>query len=712
MVAAQHGFKQRGHGNSASEEACCIPEMTPTDVFGQALPRTTTLPSETTSPDATPAGKGSGSSSGGLDMDLLRQRIIVHLLRQVPMAQTKLYTTCSQFLQCGVLTYDVISELLGVRSKGLPQLADDVSCTADLSQADSAENDESLSAAADHHAASATAQSKAAADAAVSGDVQFPVLPGLLGMPSRFEQDFERQELLGRGAFGEVWRCRHRLDGHEYAVKMVEYHTTIADAGEVERRVLREAQTWASLNHPNIVRYHGAWVEVDWTNLGSSSQAQQKSGAGHGGGPLRLPAVAEASSMSMGSFGMSESDDGSNGVVFLEPSKDECSSSNPAAAHVSPRVSEPESPEAAAERQDLARRGAAHGGDVDDVALHGTFGYKAVLYIQTELCNKDTLLTWIQQRNAAIASGRVSHEDLKMWAKQAAAIFHQIVSALATLHEHNIVHRDVKPGNILFGADGAVRLGDFGLAKVLDAGRKALQDRHESHDRHSGSHHTRGVGTPSYASPEQLASEPYGIETDIHALGMILAELLCPVSTQMERAALMEGLRRGSGVPQDAAAGFPAAARLAAAMTDPDPSSRPSAQQLLKAHAEVVLEVQKSFDFDGSGLGRSTSAPAPLGVEENLSLLPRGAEPQEPSSGLSSRNASQTKAVQFQQSWPTGARRGPRNAAAGHRIGAAGHRARGACVPAPKGRPPTKANTERGRTLCCQWRGGSAPQLR
>merc|ERR1740123_1995214 len=82
-----------------------------------------------------------------------------------------------------------------------------------------------------------------------------------VSLPSRFDQDFERLELLGRGAFGEVWCCRHRLDGREYAIKAVQYRVG-ADAGQMEQHVLREASTWACLSHPSILRYHNSWAEV------------------------------------------------------------------------------------------------------------------------------------------------------------------------------------------------------------------------------------------------------------------------------------------------------------------------------------------------------------------------------------------------------------------------------------------------------------------
>ena len=90
-----------------------------------------------------------------------------------------------------------------------------------------------------------------------------------------------------------------------------------------------------------------------------------------------------------------------------------------------------------------------------------------------------------------------------------------VCDALDYAHRRLIVHRDLKPSNVLVGADGAPKLLDFGIAKLLD------QPEGEA---------LTGTGvrvlSPAYAAPEQLAGEPIGIATDVYALGLLLYELL------------------------------------------------------------------------------------------------------------------------------------------------------------------------------------------
>lgn len=103
-------------------------------------------------------------------------------------------------------------------------------------------------------------------------------------------------------------------------------------------------------------------------------------------------------------------------------------------------------------------------------------------------------------------------------AREAAALVKTLCEAIQVAHELHIVHRDLKPSNILLGADGTPKIGDFGLAKHLQA---APAD---------GCRTETGaiVGTPGYMAPEQSAgnSAELGPAVDVYALGAILYEAL------------------------------------------------------------------------------------------------------------------------------------------------------------------------------------------
>lgn len=100
-------------------------------------------------------------------------------------------------------------------------------------------------------------------------------------------------------------------------------------------------------------------------------------------------------------------------------------------------------------------------------------------------------------------------------------IAHQIAGALAEAHAHGIIHRDIKPKNIMVSASGQVKVLDFGLAK--SAQQSALNaETGESR----GSSHGLVVGTVKYMSPEQLKAEKLDFRTDVFSFGVVLYEMI------------------------------------------------------------------------------------------------------------------------------------------------------------------------------------------
>ncbi len=139
------------------------------------------------------------------------------------------------------------------------------------------------------------------------------------------------------------------------------------------------------------------------------------------------------------------------------------------------------------------------------VTVHDASESNGHLYIVMQLVDGGTLKHRLDQLQA-------QHQAMDIL--EANRIFTQVASALTYAHEQGIIHRDVKPVNVLMDRSGRPILSDFGIAKVL-AGTKEQLTRPGA-----------GVGTPEYMSPEQCKGEPVDGRADIYALGVMLFEAL------------------------------------------------------------------------------------------------------------------------------------------------------------------------------------------
>jgi serine/threonine protein kinase len=151
-----------------------------------------------------------------------------------------------------------------------------------------------------------------------------------------------------------------------------------------------------------------------------------------------------------------------------------------------------------------------------------------------------------------------------------------LADALAYVHRRGVVHRDVKPGNVLLDADGRAHLSDFGIAAVRDAAPVTAAGM--------------VIGTASYLSPEQVRGESVSPAVDIYALGLVLIECITGRREYPGNAleAAVARLHRRPMVP----VGLPESLRmLLLAMTADEPDARPDADEVLAATRAISREV-------------------------------------------------------------------------------------------------------------------------
>ncbi len=210
-------------------------------------------------------------------------------------------------------------------------------------------------------------------------------------------------------------------------------------------------------------------------------------------------------------------------------------------------------------------------------------------YIVSELIDGGTLHEWL-------ADGR-GHG----W-RQSVELLTGVADAIASAHAAGVLHRDIKPGNVLLDGNGYAKLGDFGLAKLFESGGDARLPRSQLA---TGAGVV--VGTVAYMSPEQAAGRPLDARSDVFAFGIVLYEALAghrPFEANNDLELLKTIVH---GTPQARPAEIPEQLRNAVERAlEKDPADR------YQSMRELVIELKRIVRKSTSAAhsGTVTAAPA------------------------------------------------------------------------------------------------------
>ncbi len=172
-------------------------------------------------------------------------------------------------------------------------------------------------------------------------------------------------------------------------------------------------------------------------------------------------------------------------------------------------------------------------------------------------------------------------KEAPMSPERALAILDPVLSALGAAHRAGLIHRDVKPENVLIADDGRIKVADFGLAKAVSA-----ETQHTA---------TNGVliGTVSYLAPELVVEQRADARADVYAVGVILFELLTgtkPHTGETPIAVAYRHVHHDVPAPSSVVPGIPDYVdALVARATTRDPSLRPSDATVLLHHVRRVV---------------------------------------------------------------------------------------------------------------------------
>ncbi|KAK2826191.1 hypothetical protein Q5P01_020405 [Channa striata] len=442
-----------------------------------------------------------------------------------------------------------------------------------------------------------------------------PFSSGVQRQLSRYFNEFEELQLLGKGAFGAVIKVQNNLDGCYYAVKRIQ----VNPASKQFRRIKGEVTLLSRLNHENIVRYYNAWIErhempsVGVLSNTDSSEPQSTAEKlpqckdpprrlNELGLPDNIEEVAPPPALSSSVEWSTSIEKSSSAKCSGHQSSDDeddddeedvfCASFLPSDSDSRSDIIFDNGDESTDEISQLEPSKRPVTDTKESTESDQSVLIAHYLYIQMEYCEKSTLRDTIDHG--------LHLDQNRLW-----RLFREILDGLAYIHEQGMIHRDLKPVNIFLDSQDHVKIGDFGLA--TDHPANVAAGKFEAEESGSALMHksdptgnmTGMVGTALYVSPEVQGNTKatYNQKVDLFSLGIILFEMCYrPMVTGAERISVLSQLRvEPITFPEDFNVYEQGTQKKVIEwLLNHDPALRPTTQELLKSELLPPPQMEES----------------------------------------------------------------------------------------------------------------------
>ena len=230
----------------------------------------------------------------------------------------------------------------------------------------------------------------------------------------------------------------------------------------------------------------------------------------------------------------------------------------------------------------------------NEIEILSILNHANIVSYYNHFMDGETLLIEMEYANGGNLAEKIASqeklfpEEVVMW------YFYQVAAAVAHIHEYGILHRDIKTLNIFLTKSGLIKLGDFGISRIMESQTQMAQSY---------------VGTPYYMSPELIQGEPYNQKSDIWSTGCVLYELLSLTKVFDATNPLKLAWEIVQHSFEDIDPSYSEDIRnLLHDMLNKDPSKRPTSEEILKYPVMLkVADEMTSKVWDRKHLGNAPS---------------------------------------------------------------------------------------------------------